>query len=226
MFDITGKFQKAVHLDDCVYGHGLKNLGNNEFSVTDMDGHKIYVLDSEFQEKMRFDCHNRPKFQGAFNHPTDCDRSKDGRFYISDGYGNSVVHIFSNQGKHITTFGEPGRASGQFSTPHSIVIDQQQRVCVADRENNRIQRFTLDGKFIDEIIDVYKPMALATLPNGTLLCTDQTPKLSAFSLDGSLIGRCRTFGTFAHGIDIAPNGTIVIAEMMPNRLSFLLPLES
>ena len=36
-------------------------------------------------------------------------------------------------------------------TPHALLIDRQNWVVVADRENNRVQRFDRDGRFLDEI---------------------------------------------------------------------------
>ncbi|MDA7949323.1 MAG: 6-bladed beta-propeller [Hyphomicrobiaceae bacterium] len=223
VFGLDGTFRQFVEITGMTYGHGIRALGDGSFAATDMDGHKIIVLDGNFEEVQRLDCGNRPALQAPFNHPTDCARSSDGRLHVSDGYGNSVIHIFSTDGDLIETFGGPGSDPARFSTPHAVLIDQQERVCVADRENNRVQRFTLEGAFLDEITGVYKPMALETLADGTLLCTDQTPRLSAFSPDGMLTGRCRTFGTFAHGLGVAPDGTIIIAEMLPNRVSFLRP---
>lgn len=224
VFGLDGTFQRFVEISDMTYGHGLRAIGGGTFAATDMDGHKILFLDSEFEETLRLDCGNRPGLQAPFNHPTDCVQSADGRRYVSDGYGNSVVHVFSAEGKLAKTFGAPGTDAGQFSTPHAILIDHQDRVCVADRENHRVQRFTLDGEYLDEITGVYKPMALEILADGTLLCTDQTPTLSAFAPNGELVGRCRTFGTFGHGLAVASDGTVVVAEMLPNRISFLRPV--
>ena len=223
VFGLDGRFLRMAEIADMTCGHGLRALGEGSVAATDMDGHKVFVLDRDLNEILRLDCGNRPRLQAPFNHPTDCARSSDGRLYVSDGYGNSAVHIFSKEGRHIGTFGSPGEKDGQFSTPHAILIDHQNRICVADRENHRVQRFTADGEYVDGVHDVYKPMALEMLADGTLLCTDQTPRLSAISPDGVLVGRCRTFGTFGHGLAVAPDGTIVVAEMLPNRLSFLRP---
>ena len=223
VFKLDGAFQTSVEIADMNYGHGLRTLGNGSIAATDMDGHKVFVLDADFKETLRLDCGNRPEFQAPFNHPTDCARSADGQLFVSDGYGNSTVHIYSAGGDHVGSFGRPGTDKGEFSTPHAVLVDHQDRICVADRENHRVQRFTLKGEYLDEVGDLYKPMALETLADGTLLCTDQTPRLSAISPDGDLIGRCRTFGTFAHGLAVAPDGTIIVAEMLPNRISFLRP---
>ena len=51
--------------------------------------------------------------------------------------------------------GEPGSKPGQFDTPHSIALDAEGNVYVADRGNRRIQVFDGEGKFLRQItIDV------------------------------------------------------------------------
>jgi hypothetical protein len=44
-------------------------------------------------------------------------------------------------------WGKPGTGPGQFDLPHSVLVDQDNILWVADRENGRIQKFDLDGRF-------------------------------------------------------------------------------
>ena len=46
------------------------------------------------------------------------------------------------------SFGKEGSANGLFKSPRDIAIDSQGLVYVADCNNNRIQRFTPNGKFV------------------------------------------------------------------------------
>src|SRR5262249_41656331 len=39
---------------------------------------------------------------------------------------------------------------GEFNTPHSVAVDSKGLVYVSDRENNRIQIFTPEGKFVKQ----------------------------------------------------------------------------
>lgn len=220
-FDFEGRFEDSHTLPQVVFGHGLRALPEDRIALTDMDGHKVLILDANFSVALILSPDGLPRHLQPFNHPTDCTQSGEGIFYVADGYGNSRVHMYDAAGHHIGGFGEPGRGAGQFSTPHSILIDQQHRVCVADRENNRVQRFDLQGQFLDEITGLYKPMALDLCADGALLVTDQTPRLSKYSSDGALIGRCRTFGTFGHGIAHMETGAIALAEMLPPRMRLL-----
>ena len=53
-----------------------------------------------------------------------------------------------------------GAAPGQFNVPHSIAIDAQGLVYIADRGNQRIQVFDSDGKFIKEWVYFGTPAGL------------------------------------------------------------------
>lgn len=213
----------SADLAQFVCGHGLRAIGMDRLAATDMDGHKVVLLDTVLRETGRLHCHESPGLGRPFNHPCDCVRGPDGRYYVADGYGNSTVHIFAPDLRHLRSFGAPGARPGDFSTPHSILFDAQGRLCVADRENHRVQRFDPEGTWLDQIDGLHKPMALALTADGLLLVTDQTPRLSAYAPDGRLVGRCRTFSTYGHGLAVAPDGQIAIAEMAPDRVTLLVP---
>jgi sugar lactone lactonase YvrE len=92
-----------------------------------------------------------------FNRPTDVTVAPNGELYVCDGYGNARVHHFTSDGQLIRSWGEPGTEPGQFRLPHGIGISPDDRVFVTDRENNRIQIFTRDGKFLDMWTHVQRP---------------------------------------------------------------------
>lgn len=92
-----------------------------------------------------------------FNRPTDVAIASNGDLYVCDGYGNSRVHHFTPDGKLIQSWGEPGTGAGEFILPHGIGIAPDERVFVADRENDRIQIFSLDGEYLDMWTHVQRP---------------------------------------------------------------------
>src|SRR5580700_5254009 len=92
-----------------------------------------------------------PPVDGQFRQVTDVAWDRAGNAFISDGYINSRVAKVSKDGDWLKSFGEPGNQPGQFNTPHSIAIDAQDNVYVADRGNSRIQVFDDDGKFLRAI---------------------------------------------------------------------------
>ena len=69
-----------------------------------------------------------------------------GNTYISDGYINSRIGKVDKEGNWIKSWGEPGSQPGQLNTPHSIAVDAEGKVYVADRGNRRIQVFDGEGK--------------------------------------------------------------------------------
>jgi len=83
--------------------------------------------------------------RAALYQPTDIAWSKDGSSFVADGYGNSRVAKFDKDGNFVKGWGERGAQPGNFNTPHSIVIDHNELVYVADRGNNRIQVFDTEG---------------------------------------------------------------------------------
>ena len=95
-----------------------------------------------------------------FNRPTDIIvHPKTGELFISDGYGNSRVHKLSPEGKHIKSWGVPGSGDGEFSLPHNISMIGDDKVIVADRENFRLQIFSIDGEYLDQW-HIHHPMSV------------------------------------------------------------------
>ena len=96
-----------------------------------------------------------PAEDGLFRQVTDVAWDTAGNTYISDGYINSRIAKVSKDGDWLKSWGEPGSRPGQFDTPHSLALDAQNNIYVADRGNHRIQVFDVDGKFLRQImIDV------------------------------------------------------------------------
>ena len=141
--------------------------------------------------------------------------------YVSDGYAAAQVHIFSSGGQPKGGFGGPGRGPGQFLIPHAVWVQPDGTVVVADRDNSRLQFFTAEGGFIREMVDCHKPMDIWGDAAGRLYVTDQVPRLSLLNAEGGLIGRGRAVLNGAHGVCLAPDGGILLAEMNPRRVSRL-----
>jgi len=115
-----------------------------------------------------------PPEDGRFRQVTDVAWDSDDNAYISDGYINSRIAKVDKNGNWVGSFGGPGTGPGQFNTPHSIAVDAQNRVYVADRANRRIQVLDSQGHFIRQFtIDVpYDPdtrPAIGNKPTGGAL---------------------------------------------------------
>ena len=106
--------------------------------------------------------------RSAFRGTTDIAFAPNGRIFISDGYGNARILEYSRDGKKIHEWGSAGTGPGQFHLPHSIVIDRQNIIYVADRENGRIEKFDFDGKFLGEIPNLGRTYSLKLATDGNL----------------------------------------------------------
>jgi peptidylamidoglycolate lyase len=145
----TGKILKSWGKDLFIMPHGLEVDKEDNIWVTDVALHQIFKFSPDGKLLMTL---GEAKVSGDdtehFYLPTDVAVSHDGSFYVSDGYGNSRVAKFSKDGTYLFEWGKFGNGQGEFNIPHAIDLDDEGNVYVADRENNRIQKFDAKGNFI------------------------------------------------------------------------------
>ena len=158
-----------------------------------------------------------------FNSPTDVAVTASGEIFVSDGYGNARVHKFSPDGKLVLSWGDPGKAPGQFIVPHGIALDRRGRVFVADRHNNRIQIFDAQGKFLTQWTDLSLPTDVFIDMNETVYVSELIPpRLSVFDIEGKLLARWGNEGrtkedplfVTLHTIAVDSRGDIYVGEVM------------
>jgi peptidylglycine monooxygenase len=219
--DPSGRRIAAWGGDVIADGHMIAIGSDDRIYVIDRDAHEIVVFDTTGKPVGSIGERHRPG--QPFCHPCDVAVAASGDIYVADGYGASHVHHFSADGRLLSTWGTPGSDPGQFTTPHAVCVLADGRVAVADRENNRIQLFSADGKFLDLWHDFYKPMDIFLDSLGRILVTDQVPRLSAVSDHGALVGRCRPVLNGAHGLTGDGTGHIYLAEGTPSRISRMVP---
>ena len=145
----TGEILKSWGADLFIMPHGLEVDNQNNIWVTDCGLHQVFKFDSNGNLLMTL---GEAKVHGNdsshFNEPTDITVTEDGSFYISDGYENSRIAKFSKEGKYLFEWGKFGNKQGEFNIPHGIDSDKNGNIYVADRENNRIQKFDSKGNFV------------------------------------------------------------------------------
>jgi hypothetical protein len=86
--------------------------------------------------------------------PTNLAIAPNGDVYVGDGYGSYYINHYNSHGEFLHSFGGRGSDPGQLKEPHGIWMDTRGGLpilVVADRRNNRLQRFKLDGTHVDFI---------------------------------------------------------------------------
>jgi hypothetical protein len=148
-----------------------------------------------------------PAEPGRFRQVTDVAWDSADNTYISDGYINSRVAKVDSNGNWLKSWGDRGTGPGQFHTPHSIAVDRNNHIYVADRSNRRIQVFDTDGNFLRQFtIDV-------PVPSGARPAIGNIPSEADVAA-----------GTFAPGspwaicISPGPNQVLYSADTWPGRI--------
>lgn len=211
VFSDSGDYLRGFGVGFIGDPHGMHISAADDLYVVDRDGHSVLKLSLEGELILSLGDSRRPAMQAPFNHPNDVAVAEDGEIYVADGYGNSAIHRFTREGKHIQTWGNPGSLAGEFRVPHGIWVDEDDRVLVADRENNRVQVFTRDGEFVEEWTDYYRPTNIFIDSSGTIFVSDLTPRISVLDRMGELIDRIRPYNNNAHGIWGDAEGNVYLA---------------
>ena len=134
-----------------LWPHSVRVDGDDHLWLVDVHTHTITKTTRSGEVLLTIGTgEEAPRQSGRpFNRPTDVAISPvSGDVFISDGYGNSRVHRYDEHGAHVLSWGEPGSDHGQFSLPHNIAMVDDDHVIVCDRENHRVQLFTIDGDFV------------------------------------------------------------------------------
>jgi DNA-binding beta-propeller fold protein YncE len=159
----------------------------------------------------------------TFCSTTDIAFAPNGHLYISDGYANARVLEYTADGNKIREWGEAGTGPGLFRLPHSIQVDENGIVYVADRENGRIQRFDPQGKYLGEWDQYRKTFGLKLDKNAVWLSTQ--PRNLPNNSPGWLIKLDRKTGKVMsdvdsngnHGMDVISSGDLLQAPG-PNQI--------
>ena len=97
-------------------------------------------------------------------------------FLVSDSH-NNCIKAFDKSGSFLYKFGKEGNQDGEFNWPCGMLLDSSNNLLVCDCGNNRVQQFSLDGRFTGKTItDLPDPIGIATAPDGRILVTSWKAK--------------------------------------------------
>ncbi len=140
-----------------------------------------------------------------FTDPNDVLVAPDGSIFVGDTHGaqfqsspgpdsKSRISKFAPDGTFIMSFGQWGYGDGEFRAPHSLAMDSQGRLFVADRGNRRIQIFDQQGNHLDTWYQFSRISGLFIDDNDVLYAIDSEsgPNYNPGWRKGLRIGSART----------------------------------
>jgi DNA-binding beta-propeller fold protein YncE len=170
-FNAQGKLLRSWGDELIKTAHGLRVDKDDNVWVTDVGSSRVYKFDPTGKPLLVLGTGVAGAGKDQFDEPTDIAFGPDDEVYIADGYGNSRVMKFNQEGQLLLTWGTAGVERSQFRLPHSIVVDGEGRVLVGDRENKRIQVFDREGKW-EATWKGFAPYGMAFDPDGQLFVAD------------------------------------------------------
>jgi DNA-binding beta-propeller fold protein YncE len=257
VFDSEGEFLTSWGEGVFSKPHNVRVSPDGFLYCSDLRDHTMRKFTTEGKLVMTLGTANAPSDTGAeggnyktvkraagpFNGPTDVAFGPSGELYISDGYANARIHRFSAAGELLASWGAPGDKPGEFCLPHGALVEDGKTLYVMDRENNRVQLFSLKGEFISQWTDFAGPTGIALAADGNLVLCEFgynpavptrysvpshgkriLPRLTVCSPEGELLAKfegedkCAAGSFFApHSLCLDPSGDIYVAEVPITR---------
>jgi len=183
-----------------------------------------------------------------FTEPNDVLVAPDGSIFVAETHGaqfqdepgptsKSRITKWAPDGTYIMSFGEWGYADGQFRSPHSLAMDSQGRLFVADRGNRRIQIFDQMGNHLDTWYQFSRISGLFIDSNDVLYAIDSESddNYNPGWRKGLRVGSARTgdvwyyvpehfsarasgmggVGTMGEGVTVDSQGNVIAGEVGP-----------
>ena len=87
---------------------------------------------------------------------------------------NHVIKAFDASNTFLYKFGGEGNQDGQFNSPCGMYLDDSNNLLVCDLRNDRVQQFSLDGRFTGKTtVPLHRPCRIVTVPDGRILVSSK-----------------------------------------------------
>ena len=134
---------------------------NNRVHVMSKEGEALFTVGDSGPEKL--------------STPYSCIPYKN--IFLVTERDNHVIKAFDASNTFLYKFGEKGNQDGLFNSPRGMCLDGSKNLLVCDPDNDRVQRFSLDGRFIGKtIVPLQSPLHIVTAPDGRILVTSLKAK--------------------------------------------------
>ena len=139
----------------------LLSLNNNRVQVMSKEGEALFTVGDSGPEKL--------------STPYSCISYKN--IFLVTERDNHVIKAFDASNTFLYKFGEKGNQDGQFNGPCGMCLDSSNNLLVCDYLNNRVQQFSLDGRFTGKTtVPLQGPLGIVTAPDGSILVSCKVAK--------------------------------------------------
>ena len=134
----------------------VSEFSNNRVQVMSKEGEALFTIGDSGPERL--------------SEPYCCISYKN--IFLVTQRGNHVIKAFDSSNTFLYQFGEKGNQDGQFNGACDMCFDDSNNLLVCDYDNNRVQQFSLDGRFTGKTsIPLQSPSDIVTAPDGCILVT-------------------------------------------------------
>ena len=134
---------------------------NNRVQVMSKEGEALFTIGDSGPEKL--------------STPYSCIPYKN--IFLVTERDNHVIKAFDASNTFLYKFGEKGNQDGQFTSPRGMCLGGSYNLLVCDYLNNRVQQFSLDGRFTGKTtVPLHSPFQIITAPDGRILVTSLVAK--------------------------------------------------
>ena len=176
--------QFNVQTGDFVKSFGKKGTRDGEFQsplsvcvddkgrviVTDCRNYRIQVLSQDGEPLFKFGDSAPEKL----SRPFECVYHEN-KFIVCDCDDDSLK-FYDSSGKFLYKIGELGKGDGQLNSPSGLCVHKcgdHYNLIVCDKDNGRVDQFTLEGCFIGKTDYKFKGLSrITTTPDGLILVSD------------------------------------------------------
>ena len=207
-FDETGKLIKSFGAGMIIAPHGIFIDRDDNVWVTDCTctggggrgaaaapappatkGHQVFKFSKDGKLLLTLGKPGGGRDPEFFFQPNDVLVAPNGDIFISEGHTSAQgatarVLKFSKDGKFIKSWGKLGKEPGDFDQPHALAMDSKGRLFVGDRNNNRIEIFDQDGKFLEACSQFSRPSGIYIDKNDVIYVADSESESVSRNHDG------------------------------------------
>lgn len=204
--------------------HGISIDAEGKVWITDVAHEQVFRFSHDGQQELVMGERGVSRQDaGHFGRPADIAFLGD-KVLVADGYVNTRVAEFDRDGHFIEDWGD-------FKVAHAVTVDDQ-HIYVADRENARIQVFSLEGKPVESRVSPAgnHTYSLKSLGGGRLLAVegrdgaDRTGAiLRIYGADGRVersfdVGLPGEDASLGHDLAIGPDGKVYMTDVTGGRV--------